>query len=337
MSAQKPDQKPEPKPASRPGTKPPAQTRRNAVAATTATGAKFPIFPIFLFAVIAALIFSEGRGWLDTPREWLDRDAFDYNLGRFHFDLIDILENLFAATTVFLLAWAIGKIVERRIAKSRAYAPATKTHLIGIVYAALFFLAAIFALAALALTVPLFEFLGWALGIGFGLALARPLAQIVGGIVLLADQSLRLGDTISLPEGPSGQLRRFALRGAWLAEESGDAVFLPYDRLLEKRFVNSSLSFGKPEITLQIAAPAQADPRIAIATIVQTAQTFPGIAAETAQCLLTGFDAQSQTLLLTAQLTDAAADKRPLAAGLRLEILRALQAGGLSFAARAHV
>jgi len=90
-----------------------------------------------------------------------------------------------------------------------------------------------------------------ALGIGglaIGLALNSSLANIFGGIQLILDRSLIVGDKIMLDSGEVGVLLDIGLRSTKMRTYDNEVIFLPNSQLANTRVKN----FTKPDATIRV-------------------------------------------------------------------------------------
>jgi MscS family membrane protein len=90
-----------------------------------------------------------------------------------------------------------------------------------------------------------------ALGIGglaIGLALNSSLANIFGGIQLILDRSLNVGDKVMLESGEVGVVLDVGLRSTKMRTYDNEVIFLPNSQLANARVKN----FTKPDVTIRV-------------------------------------------------------------------------------------
>ena len=90
-----------------------------------------------------------------------------------------------------------------------------------------------------------------ALGIGglaIGLALNSSLANIFGGIQLILDRSLNVGDKVKLESGEVGVVLDVGLRSTKMRTYDNEVIFLPNSQLANARVKN----FTKPDATIRV-------------------------------------------------------------------------------------
>jgi len=85
-------------------------------------------------------------------------------------------------------------------------------------------------------------------GIVIGLALQTTLANVFGGIALIADGSFRIGDFIQLETGETGEIIDVGLRSTRIKSfDEGNEIIVPNSRLMNSKIIN----YGRPEIYLK--------------------------------------------------------------------------------------
>jgi len=85
-------------------------------------------------------------------------------------------------------------------------------------------------------------------GIVIGLALQTTLANVFGGIALIADGSFRIGDFIQLETGEAGEIIDVGLRSTRIKSfDEGNEIIVPNSNLMNSKIIN----YGRPEIFLK--------------------------------------------------------------------------------------
>ena len=85
-------------------------------------------------------------------------------------------------------------------------------------------------------------------GIIIGLALQTTLANVFGGIALIADRSFKIGDFIKLDSGETGEIIDVGLRSTRIKSfEEGNEIIIPNSILMNSKIIN----YGRPEVYLK--------------------------------------------------------------------------------------
>lgn len=147
---------------------------------------------------------------------------------------------LFRAAAVLLLAagtiWAIGFLVRRRV----RHHPETKArlHSLRLLLTYLIWLVAIVsALRTLGIDVTYMLAGSAALLVGLGLGLQQTFNDIMSGIIILLEGTIRVGDVLEL-EGLVGRVTEIKLRTSTVNSRDGMNVIVPNHRFINENVVN---------------------------------------------------------------------------------------------------
>ncbi|MBK9417520.1 MAG: mechanosensitive ion channel [Flavobacteriales bacterium] len=147
---------------------------------------------------------------------------------------------LFRATAILLLAagtiWVIGFLVRQRV----RHHPETKArlHSLRLLLTYLIWLVAIVsALRTLGIDVTYMLAGSAALLVGLGLGLQQTFNDIVSGIIILLEGTIRVGDVLEL-EGLVGRVTEIKLRTSTVNSRDGMNVIVPNHRFINENVVN---------------------------------------------------------------------------------------------------
>ncbi|MCH7850610.1 MAG: mechanosensitive ion channel family protein [Nanoarchaeota archaeon] len=96
---------------------------------------------------------------------------------------------------------------------------------------------------------PLLAGLGVA-GIAIAFALQPTLSNIFGGISMLLDKSVRVGDLIKLEDGTSGRIQKVNLRSTKLITFDNELIIVPNSKLSESNIQNIALPEPKTRVVV---------------------------------------------------------------------------------------
>ncbi|MEA3485515.1 MAG: mechanosensitive ion channel family protein, partial [Candidatus Aerophobetes bacterium] len=86
-------------------------------------------------------------------------------------------------------------------------------------------------------------------GLIVGLALQNTLANVFGGIALIADGSFKIGDFIELDSGETGKIINVGLRSTRIESfDKGNEIIIPNSKLMMSKITN----YGRPRIHLKM-------------------------------------------------------------------------------------
>jgi potassium efflux system protein len=138
--------------------------------------------------------------------------------------------------------------------------------------------------------------LGWffgAAGIGLGLGLQDIIGNFFGGIIMLLQRPIRVGDIVSV-DADSGTVEDIKMRGTTLRTFDNTTVLIPNRQMLASRIQNMTYSMGYTRVRVDVGVSYDADPEMVRRILLDTAREHPQIVAEPEPAVLfQGYGASS--------------------------------------------
>ena len=258
---------------------------------------------IRLIAVLAfGLAALQSFGLLETTIELLNHLAF--NIGDRRISVLDILNG---GVILLVLLWGsslLGTSGEKKIKKLPHLPPSLQVLLTKILRVLLVFVSFAIALSTIGLDLSSFAILGGAIGVGIGFGLQKVVSNLVSGLILLLDRSIKPGDVIEI-EGTYGWINSLRARYASVITRDGKEHLIPNEDLITNRVINWSFSDRNVRVRIPIGIAYNADPRKAIELCLDATQSAPRILQDPdPRCLLTGFGDNSINLELRFWIDD---------------------------------
>ena len=91
------------------------------------------------------------------------------------------------------------------------------------------------ALSSLGISLKQITFVVGALGVGIGFGLQTIINNFVSGIILLSEQSIRVGDIVELEDGALGEVRKINMRATVIRTFDGMDIIVPNSELISGR------------------------------------------------------------------------------------------------------
>src|SRR6185295_1205227 len=168
--------------------------------------------------------------------------------------LLAIIQGGLTALTALVLVLRLSAVVESRLMRAQRVNMSVRKILANATRALLLLVGALVALSAAGIPLTALSVLGGALGVGIGFGLQKLAANYVSGFVILAERSLRIGDTIKV-DGFEGRITDITTRYTVVRAGNGRESLVPNEMLITQRVENCSF----------------ADPKLALTTVVQVA------------------------------------------------------------------
>jgi len=151
-----------------------------------------------------------------------------------------------------------------------------------------------------------FALFGGAIGVGIGFGLQKVVSNLISGVILLLDRSIKPGDVISVA-GTYGWINSLGARYASVITRDGVEHLIPNEELITQRVENWSYSNNLVRQKVAIGISYGSDVRQAIALCLEAAdETERALKTPSPVCLLRGFGDSSVDLELRFWIDDPA-------------------------------
>ena len=256
-----------------------------------------------IIAVAAWLIAALNiLGLTQTATTVLDAAAF--NIGHFRISLLLLLKAALVLTILFWLASAVSAASERRLEKVEDMSPSMRVLTGKLVRIGLFALAVLIGLQSTGLNLTGLTVFSGAVGLGVGFGLQKVVSNLVSGVILLVDRSIKPGDVISLGE-TFGWISRLNARYVSVVTRDGREFLIPNEDLVTSQVVNWSYSNKNIRLEVPFGVSYAADPHVVRRIAVEAALRAGRILrSPEVVCHLTSFGDSSVNFLLRFWIAD---------------------------------
>lgn len=199
---------------------------------------------------IAAVLWTTGL----LPVLLAEMDAISWKIGGAPVSLRSLIEGGLSAVAVLLVMLWLSATIEQRLLRATSMHLSVRKIAANATRALLLLVGLLIALSAAGIPLGALGVMGGAVGVGIGLGLQRLAANYVSGFVILAERSLRIGDTVRV-DGFEGRISDITTRYTLIRAPNGRESIVPNEMLITQRVENFSY----------------ADPNVALTTVVQVA------------------------------------------------------------------
>ncbi len=225
-----------------------------------------------LFFVLAIALILNLLGVLPVLQEGLNRIRI--------FPISDTGETLVTALTLVkgilavlilipLTAWVMTSL-EKRVAKMEKVSPALQVLIVKFLKVLIGVSAVLFAVSAMGVNLSAFAVLGGAVGLGLGFGFQKVVSNLVSGVILLGDRSIKPGDVIEV-DNTYGWINNLGARYASVITRDGTEHLIPNEMLITEKVVNWSFSDDKVRIKAAFGVSYNSDIHKAMELAVQAA------------------------------------------------------------------
>lgn len=243
-------------------------------------------------------------GLTDTAAQLLDR--MDVELGEVRISVLMLLQMVTILGVFFLGAKFASRWLSARIAASEDLTPSMRVLAVKLLQTALFLGAFIIGMRAIGIDLTALAFLSGAIGLGLGFGLQKVVSNLVSGVIILMDKSIKPGDVISIGE-TFGWVNELGARYASVSTRDGREYLIPNEDLITGQVVNWSHSDEFVRLDIHFGTSYADDPHM-VRKIATEAALTDGRVLKTRPpvCHITGFGDSSIDYVLRFWIRDPA-------------------------------
>jgi len=231
-------------------------------------------------------------------------DGIAIQVGAARLSVFSVLKGAGLAALLLWLAVSASTLLQRRIEKLPNLTPSIRVLISQTSKVALVSLAILVALGSIGIDLTAFHVFSGAVGVGVGFGLQKVISNLISGIILLLDRSIKPGDTIEVA-GTYGWVNSLGARYASVLTRDGTEHLIPNEDLITQPVVNWSYSDNLVRRRVPIGISYRADLDLATRLILEAAaETDRILTMPEPQCLLKGFGDSSVDLELRFWISD---------------------------------
>ncbi|MGI9415983.1 MAG: mechanosensitive ion channel family protein [Hyphomicrobiales bacterium] len=239
---------------------------------------------------------------LDETVELLDAAAF--SLGEVTISALVIIKGITLLAVLLWLAAITGNFLDRKIRESLELTPTLQVLIGKAIKFALIAAALLFSLSATGIDLTVLTIFSGALGLGIGFGLQKVAANLVSGIIILLDRSIKPGDVIELG-GSVGWISSLRARYVSVVTRDGIEHLIPNEAFVTERVINWSFTTAAVRLEISFGVDYKSDPHQVRELAVEAVAALPRvIAAPKPVCHVTGFGDSSVDFVLRFWIED---------------------------------
>lgn len=186
-------------------------------------------------------------------------DSIGFSIGDTRLSILRILQSVLFLGGLLWGASASGNFLDRRIQKVEELTPSLRVLLGKILRITFIVLAAMIAMQSLNIDLTALTILSGAVGVGIGFGLQKVVSNFISGIIILLDQSIKPGDTITLGE-TFGWIRELRARFVSVVTRDGREYLIPNEDFITTQVVNWSFSDKFVRLDVPFGVSYSSDP-----------------------------------------------------------------------------
>lgn len=201
----------------------------------------------------------------------------EFTISKTNINLLVILQAVFIIfTTIFVALWC-SRMIENKIMHNDSINMNMRVVLSKVIRIAFIFIAVLIGLSAVGLDFTLLSVFGGALGVGLGFGLQRIASNYVSGFILLLDNSIKIGDIITVNELHYGIISDLRTRYLVLKKLDGTEVIVPNEMLITNTVINHSFIDRNTRVLLDVQVAYESDLELVMKLLREAAEKQPRV------------------------------------------------------------
>jgi len=147
---------------------------------------------------------------------------------------------------IFILGFLIGAFYKRKISKisinSTSFTPSTKTLIANLGYYTIIIIAFFISLNTLGIKLSSLAIVAGALSVGIGFGLQNIVSNLVSGIILMFEKSIKIGDYIEIDDTIRGYVTDIRLRSTTIKTNDNIDIVIPNQSFIQNNVINWTMN-----------------------------------------------------------------------------------------------
>ncbi len=206
-------------------------------------------------------VVADKNGTLGDFIERLDKIAID--VGSMHVSVWDALVVILVITAVLTGAWFASKLLQGVLKRMTKLDVTQRLLAEKLITVAVWSLAILFGIDLLGIDLTALAVFSGAFGLAIGFGLQKTFGNLIAGIILLMDRSIKPGDVIAVSDqsGAStfGQIRKIGIRAVSITTRDQKEYLIPNENLMINQVENWSYSSKNVRIQIPVGVSYNCD------------------------------------------------------------------------------
>ena len=218
---------------------------------------------------VVAVFSLEVAGILDPMLAYMDKLALTFDNER-----VSVLEVVKAVILLAVMLPLINKfctLMEAGLERVAEMKPRVRVLVIKLTKAGFYIVAFVSALDLVGINLQMLTVFSGAMGLGIGIGLQKVVSNLVSGVVLLLDNSIKPGDVIEVG-GVYGRVESMNARFASMVTRDGKSYLIPNDELVQEKVVNWTFTGPSVRLKMPVAVAYSTDLTLAMELMLKSAE-----------------------------------------------------------------
>ncbi|MEX3017363.1 mechanosensitive ion channel family protein [Gymnodinialimonas hymeniacidonis] len=231
-------------------------------------------------------------------------DSVGFNLGETRLSLLTLLQAILVVATLVIIARFLTGTATTRIEKNDEISPSMRVLAVKFMQVAFYGVAIYVGLRLSGIDLTGLAVLSGAIGVGLGFGLQKVVSNLVSGVIILLDKSIKPGDVISLGE-TFGWINSLGARYVSVVTRDGKEYLIPNEDLITSQVVNWSHSNEFVRLDIHFGTAYGDDPHKVRKLAIEAAQGVDRVLSHRPPvCHIVGFGDSSVDYILRFWIQD---------------------------------
>ena len=231
-------------------------------------------------------------------------DGVALTIGEFRLSVMTVLTALVVVGALLTMARLVSTTTAATIRKNEDISPSMQVLAVKGVQILLYGLAFFIGVRAVGIDLTGLAVLSGAIGVGLGFGLQKVVSNLVSGVIILLDKSIKPGDVISLGE-TFGWIQTLGARYASVVTRDGKEYLIPNEDLITGQVVNWSHSNDFVRLDIYFGTAYADDPHVVRKLAVEAAKSVDRVLSYNSPvCHIVGFGDSSVDYILRFWIKD---------------------------------
>ncbi|QXT39980.1 mechanosensitive ion channel family protein [Gymnodinialimonas ceratoperidinii] len=231
-------------------------------------------------------------------------DSVGFNLGDARLSLLTVVQGVLVVTALIVIARFLTGTASGRIQRNEEMSPSMQVLAIKFLQVTFYGIAIYAGLRLTGIDLTGLAVLSGAIGVGLGFGLQKVVSNLVSGVIILLDKSIKPGDVISLGE-TFGWINALGARYVSVVTRDGKEYLIPNEDLITSQVVNWSHSNEFVRLDIYFGTSYDNDPHEVRKLAIAAAKGVPRVLSHRAPvCHIVGFGDSSVDYILRFWITD---------------------------------
>lgn len=231
-------------------------------------------------------------------------DSVSVSFGNFRLSALTVLKAAFVTMVLIAVARWVSRTITARLSQNADISPAMQVLTAKLLQVVLVGLAVLIGLKATGFDLTGFTVFTGALGVGLGFGLQKIVSNLMSGVIILMDKSIKPGDVISIGD-TFGWIEELGARYVSVVTRDGREYLIPNEDLVTGQVVNWSHTNDFVRLDLEFGTAYADDPHQVTKIAINAALTVRRVLAQrTPVCWITNFGPRSVEYVLRFWISD---------------------------------